>query len=373
MLLVGAGLLARSFLNVLEVNLGFQPERAAALRIDPGASYATQSQRNAYYDQVLNRVRSLPGVSAAGLTDVLPLAGDRSWDITAKGKAFERGHYPEGFIRVISEGYLQAMGIPLRAGRGFSGEDTQSSDPVALINETLARTLWPGQNALGQIVMGQGSGGPGRRVVGIVSDVRHRALEQNSGCELYFPTSQWDQSGAAYLVVRTALPPAAIASSIRAALRPIAPELSTGEFKTLQELVDKAVSPRRFVVILLGGFSAFALILAALGIYAVISYSVSQRSTELGIRMALGASPSELQARIMLQTLRLAGLGLLVGSVTSWVVARALGNLLFGVTFTDPVTFAIMLVILTAVAGLAGYLPSLGVSRIDPMAALRAN
>jgi predicted permease len=372
-LLVGAGLLARSFLNVLDVNLGFQPERAAALRIDPGASYATQAQRNAYYDQVLNRVRSLHGVSAAGLTDVLPLAGDRSWDITAKGKVFERGHYPEGFIRVISDGYLQAMGIPLRGGRGFSGEDTQSSDPVALINETLARTLWPGQNALGQIVMGQGSGGPGRRVVGIVSDVRHRALEQNAGCELYFPTSQWDQSGAAYLVVRTALPPAAIASSIRAALRPIAPELSTNEFKTLQELVDKAVSPRRFVVVLLGGFSAFALILAALGIYAVISYSVSQRSTELGIRMALGASPSELQARIMLQTLRLAGLGMLVGSVISWVVARALGSLLFGVTFTDPVTFAIMLAILTAVAGLAGYLPSLRVSRIDPMAALRAN
>ena len=372
-LLVGAGLLSRSFLNVLEVNLGFQPERAAALRIDPDARYTSQSERMSYFKQILDRVRSLPGISAAGLTDMLPLAGDRSWDITAKGKVYERGHYPEGFIRIVSDGYLQAMGIRLLAGRAFSAEDTQSSQPVAVINETLARTLWPGQNALGQIVMGQGTGGPGRQVVGIVSDVRHRALEQNSGCELYFPVSQWDESGAEYLVIRTQLPPAAIASTIRTALHPIAPELSTNEFKTLQELVDKAVSPRRFVVLLLAGFSAFALILAALGIYAVISYSVSQRSAELGIRMALGASPSELRARIMLQTLRLAGLGMLIGGITSWILARTLNSLLFGVTVTDPPTFAGMLIALAAVAGLAGYLPSLRVSRIDPMAALRAN
>jgi len=372
-LLVGAGLLSRSFLNVLEVNLGFQPERAAALRIDPDARYTSQSERMSYFKQILDRVRSLPGISAAGLTDMLPLAGDRSWDITAKGKVYERGHYPEGFIRIVSDGYLQAMGIRLLAGRAFSAEDTQSSQPVAVINETLARTLWPGQNALGQIVMGQGTGGPGRQVVGLVSDVRHRALEQNSGCELYFPVSQWDESGAEYLVIRTQLPPAAIASTIRTALHPIAPELSTNEFKTLQELVDKAVSPRRFVVLLLAGFSAFALILAALGIYAVISYSVSQRSAELGIRMALGASPSELRARIMLQTLRLAGLGMLIGGITSWILARTLNSLLFGVTVTDPPTFAGMLIALAAVAGLAGYLPSLRVSRIDPMAALRAN
>lgn len=372
-LLVGAGLLARSFLNVLEVNLGFQPERAATLRVDPGAQYSTQAQRNGYYGQVLDRVRALPGVAGAGLTDVLPLAGDRSWAIAGKGQVYQLGHYPEGFIRIISEGYFQAMGVPLRAGRGFSAADTQSSEPVAIINETTARTLWPGQNPVGQIVLGNGNPGSDRRVVGVVSDVRHRSLEQSSGCELYFPNSQWDQSAAVYLVVRTALPPAAIASSIRAALHPIAPELSTNEFKTLEELVDKAVSPRRFVVLLLAGFSAFALILAALGIYAVISYSVSQRSTELGIRMALGASPAELQTRILLQTLRLASFGILVGSVTSWVAARALGSLLFGVTFTDPVTFAGMLAVLAAVAGLAGYLPSLRVSRIDPMAALRAN
>jgi predicted permease len=372
-LLVGAGLLARSFLKVLEQNLGFQPERVAALRIDPSNSYSTRVQRNTYFNEVLARTRSLPGISSAGLTDVLPLAGDRSWDVTAKGKVYARGHFPEGYIRIVSDGYLAAMGIPLRAGREFSERDTPSSEPVAMVNETLARTLWPGQNPLDQIVIGEGGSNPGRRVVGVVADVRHRALEQESGNELYFPTRQRDESGPLYLVVRTTLPPAPLASTIRTALRLITPDLSGTEFKTIQQLVDKAVSPRRFVVLLLGGFSAFALILAALGIYAVISYSVNQRTAELGIRMALGASARDLQQRIVLQTLRLAGLGMLLGSVAAWIFARTLASLLFGVTFTDPATFAAMLLVLTTAAALAGYFPSLRVSRIEPMAALRAN
>jgi predicted permease len=372
-LLVGAGLLSRSFLNVLQVNLGFQPERAAALRVDPGANYSSQAQRNGFFNQVLDRVRSLPGVSAAGLTDVLPLGGDRSWDITAKGKVFERGHYPEGFIRIISDGYLRSMGTPLRAGRSFTERDTPSSEPVALVNETLARTLWPGQNPIGQILIAEGIRNPGRRVVGVVADVRHRALEQDSGCEVYMPIRQRDENIPVYLVIRTSLPPAALAPSLRTALHPIAPELSTNEFRTIQELVDKAVSPRRFVVVLLAGFSSFALILAALGIYAVISYSVSQRTTELGIRMALGATAGELQARIMLQTLALVGIGMLLGSSAAWLLARALASLLFGVTFTDPTTFLGMMLVLTSAAGMAGYLPALRVSKIEPIAALRAS
>ncbi len=372
-LLVGAGLLSRSFLNVFSVDLGFQPERAAALRVDRGRDFASRAERSGYYDQILDRARSLPGISGAGLTDVLPLNGDRSWDVTARGKIYPQGQYPEGFIRMISNGYLQAMGIPLRAGRGFTEQDTAASEPVALVNETLARTLWPGQNAIGQIVMGEGGKNPGRRVVGVVGDVRHRTLEQASGCELYFPMRQTDDYRAVYLVVRTALPPAALASTMRLALHPIAPELSTNEFTTLQELVDKAVSPRRFVVVLLGGFSAFALILAALGIYAVISYSVNQRAAELGIRMALGASVRDLQVRILLQTLSLAGVGMLIGSCFAWFLSRALGSLLFGVTTDDPATFVGMMAALTAVACLAGYLPALRVSKIEPITALRAS
>jgi ABC-type antimicrobial peptide transport system permease subunit len=190
---------------------------------------------------------------------------------------------------------------------------------------------------------------------------------------MYLPMRQTGDYPEMELVVRTALPPKSLAAGIRTALRPIDPNLPVNEFQTLQDLVDKVVSPRRFLVMLLAGFAGFALILAALGIYAVIFYWVNQRTTELGIRIALGASARELQSRIMLQTLSLAGLGIFIGGIAAVVLARALGSLLFGVTPTDPATFAGVLLMLTGVAGLAGYVPSLRATRINPMAALRAN
>jgi predicted permease len=367
-LLVSAGLLIRSFLRVLDVDLGFQPERAAALRVDPGRSYSTQAKRNAYYDEVLHRVSSVQGIQAVGLTDVLPLGGDRSWGVQGKGQQYKRGQLPETSVRVVSNGYLQALGIPLRAGRDFTERDTPSSDPVILINEKLAQTLWPGQNPLGQIV----DQDHGRRVVGVVSDVRHRALEQATDCEMYLPIRQSNNYSSVDLVVRTALPTTVLASAVRAELKSIDPNLPLNAFRPLQELVDKAVSPRRFVVILLTGFSVFALILACLGIYAVISYSVAQRTQELGIRMALGASSRDLQARIVLQTLSLAGMGMAFGICASWLLSRMLSDLLFDVTPTDPPTFLGMVLTLTVVATFAGYLPARRASRIDPMVALRA-
>jgi len=207
----------------------------------------------------------------------------------------------------------------------------------------------------------------------VVGDVRHLALEQGAGLEMYLPIRQCSDYSSADLVVRTTLPPAELASAVRAALKPIEPNLPGNDFRPLQQLVDKAVSPRRFVVLLLGGFALFAVILASLGIYGVISYSVNQRTQEIGIRMALGASAGDLQSRIILQTLGLAAIGMLVGSAVSWILARALSGLLYGVTPADPVTFLGMLIVLTAVAALAGYLPARRASRIDPMVALRAD
>jgi ABC-type antimicrobial peptide transport system permease subunit len=206
-----------------------------------------------------------------------------------------------------------------------------------------------------------------------VGDVRHVTLEQESGSEMYLPIRQTTDYSSVDLVVRTTLPPAGVAPAIRAALRPLDPNLPANEFRTVQQLVDKATSPRRFVVMMLTGFSAFALILASLGIYAVISYSVNQRTQEIGIRMALGASARNLQARIMLQTLHLAGIGLLIGLGASWIMTRALAGLLFGVTSSDPATFVGTVGILTAVAVMAGYFPARRASRIDPIVALRAN
>jgi predicted permease len=369
-LLVGAGLLIRSFIRVLDVNLGFQPERAAALRIDPSFRFSSFAQQNSFIDDVLNRARSVPGIVAAGITDALPLRDDREWAVSAVGQVYGKGHPPpEPFIRVVSDGYFEAARIPLRLGRVFTEEDRASSQRVVVINETLARTLWPGENPLGQSITLDG----GRQVVGVVADVRHAALEATSGPEMYLPMRQTADYGAMQLVVRTALPPDSLAAGIRTALRPIDPNLPVREFVTFQDLVDKAVSPRRFLVLLLAGFAAFGLILASLGIYAVISYSVSQRVQEIGIRMALGASATDVQRRFVLRTLGLAAFGLALGMAGSRVLSSALGSLLFGITTGDPVTFIEVGTLLIAVAAIAGYIPAWKASRIDPMVALRSN
>jgi predicted permease len=368
-LLAGAGLLIRSFLRVLDVDLGFRPERAAALRIDPNSGYSTQEKRNAYFSEALHRVLDVRGIEAAGLSDALPLGRNRSWGIAAKGVVYTPETYPNGFPRIISEGYFHAMGIPLRSGRDFTERDTKGTLPVAVVNETLARALWPGQDPLGRIV----NIDVDRTVVGIVGDVRHIALEEGSGNEFYLPIRQTQDFGTVDLVVRTSLPTAQLASRIREALRPIEPSLPTATLRTLQTLVDRAVSPRRFVVVLLGGFAAFALMLALIGVYAVISYSVNQRRLEIGIRMALGASPGEVRRLILRETLRLAVVGVALGLVGALGLTRLAASLLYGVTPTDPLTFAAVVVILTGVAALAGYLPAWRAARIEPMAALRTD
>ena len=368
-LLVGAGLLIRSFVKVLDVNLGFNPERVASLRVDPEQNFKSQEEANAYFDEVLRRAKSVPGVMSAGLTDALPLGRNRSWGVGVKGRTFPKGQNPVGFVRVVSDGYIGAMGIPLRSGRDLSERDGASGDPVILINETMARTLFPGEAAVGKVIATDKE----RRIVGVVGDVRHLALEQGAGMEFYQPVRQGRDWAGLDLVVRTTLPPEQFASAIRAALKPIAPNLPGNDFRLVQQLVDKAVSPRRFVVLLLGGFALFALILASLGIYGVISYSVSQRTQEIGIRMALGASAGNLQARIILQTLALAGAGMAIGAVGSWLMSRWLSGMLFETTASDPITFLGMLLVLGTVSAVAGYLPARRASRIDPSVALRAN
>jgi predicted lysophospholipase L1 biosynthesis ABC-type transport system permease subunit len=243
-------------------------------------------------------------------------------------------------------------------------------EQVMLVNKSLANALWPGQDPIGQFIVGPCA--KERKVVGVVGDVRHLSLEQPSGNEMYLPARQCTDQAGAYLVVRSTLPDGALAGTLRTALTPIAPNLAGNDFRTLEQIVDRSVSPRRFTVLLLGGFAAFALLLASLGIYALISYSVNQRTQEIGIRIALGASARAVQGRIVGQTLRLAAIGLVIGAAASWLLARAVSGLLFGVTARDPQTFAGMVATLIVVALLAGYLPARRASRIDPMVALRS-
>lgn len=369
-LLVGAGLLTRSFVRVLDVDPGFHAEGVATLRVDPSFRFSGGlPQQNAFIDDVLQRTRALPGVRAASLTEMLPLGGDRSWQVSARGQVYPKDQHPEAYMRVVTDGYFESLGIRLVAGRTFTEADRASSEPVAIVNETLARTLWPGQDAIGQFVTQDG----GRRVVGVVADVRHEALEKAGGSELYRPMRQTGDYGAMNLVVRSVLPAERLVPAVATALRPVDPNLPVHELAPLQALVDKAVSARRFLVLMLTGFAGFALLLASVGTYAVISHSVNQRVREIGIRMALGASAATVQRRILLQTLGLAAVGLVLGMAASLALTGTLESLLFGVTPGDPITFAGIGALLTAVAAAAGYLPARRAARIDPMVALRAS
>ena len=369
-LLVGAGLLVRSLVRVLDVDMGFEPAGAATIRVDPDSRFTTREQQDAYIDEVLRRMTETQGVEAAAITDALPLGRNRTWGARAKGVTYERGRAPSAFVRVVTDGYPAAMGIPLRAGRDIAPSDARTSAPVIMINETMAHTLWPGQDPIGKVILNACA--PERRVIGVVGDVRHLALEQTSGNEMYIPMRQCGDRSSYDLVVRSAAAPGPLASAVREALKPLAPNLAGNDFRTLQQIVDKSVSPRRFTVLLLGAFAAFALVLASLGIYALISYTVNQRTQEIGIRMALGATASDVQRQIVGQTLVLTGVGVAVGAAAAWTLARGLEGLLFEVTSSDPETFAGMLVVLTLVATIAGYLPARRASSIDPMVALRA-
>ena len=365
-LLVGAGLLLRSFLRVLEVDLGFRPERTAVWRIESGQRYTTPVQRTAFYDRLVRSVQAVPGVDSAGVTDALPLSRDRSWAVFAQGVIYPRGQAPDAHPRLVDWRYIRTMRIPLVAGRDFTAADTAESERVIVVNEKMARQLWPGQNPIGKMVEVNGL----RRVVGVVGNVRHQALEQEGGLEVYLPITQ-QNTGSVELVVRTKLSPEALAPSVRAALRAVEPTLPTAEFQTLGDLVDRAVSPRRFMMLLLSAFALAAVMLAAVGVYGVVSYSVSQRTQEIGIRMALGASAGRVQRQVVRQTVALAAVGILTGAMGAFVLARLTASLLFQLQPTDPVTFVTTMLVLLIVAVSAGYFPALRASRVDPVEALR--
>lgn len=364
LLLVGSGLLIRSFARVLDVTLGFQPRQAAAVRIDPGRDFPNREARHAYYRAALDAARALPGMEAVGLTDTLPLGKNRTWGAAAKGQVYGPGNFPLAYVRVVSDGFFESMGMTLVQGRTFTANDDKSGLPAIVVNETLARRLWPGEDPLGKVILRAGA--PERVVVGVVKDVRHLALEKEAGGEMYLPIWQTGDFSQVDLVTR-----GGSEALVRNALRGLDPALPLTAFRPLQTLVDTAVSPRRLIALLLGGFATFALLLASLGIYGVISYSVTQRRKEMGIRMALGATGAALQQGILWQTLRLAGAGLGVGLLAAWALTRVLQGMLFGVTPSDPATFGAAMALLTGVALLAGYLPARRAARLNPVETLR--
>jgi putative ABC transport system permease protein len=365
-LLAGAGLLIRSFLHVLDVDLGFLPEHAASWRIDTGQKYAADVQKLALYDRLARAIEAIPGVESAGITDSLPLSRDRSWTIAARGVSYPKGQVPIAHPRLVDWRYLKTMRIPLIGGRYFDAHDTATSEPVIILNEKAARRLWPGQNAVGQIARINGT----LRVVGVVGNVRHQALEEEGGLEFYLPITQ-SPNGSVELVVRTSVPPASVAPAVRAAMRGIDPNLPNAEYHELNELVSRAVSPRRFMVVLLGAFAATGLLLASIGIYGVVSYTVGRRTQEIGIRMALGASAHTVRRQVMTQTIALVSIGISAGVLGALVVSHLMSSLLYRMQPIDPPTLSGTVMILLLVAAAAAYVPALRASRVDPMTALR--
>ena len=368
-LLVGAGLLLRSFLRVLDVDLGFRPSQAAAISVDydDGRSAA---KRTAIWQDVVRRASAIPGVESAGITDNLPMSRNRSWGIQAKGGSYDGGKFQGIFVYIISPGFIKSMGMHLTAGRDVSWTDLFNNENVVIVNETVARKLWPGQDPIGRIAI---AGGEESRVIGVMADVRETSAEENAGWQMYLPATKKFGPEGAQLVVRSKLPPSTLAPTVMSLLRQMNPGQPAMELKPIQTLVDHATSPRRFFVLLVGAFAGLGLLLASLGIYGVISYSVTRQTQEIGIRMALGATQSRVLTGVIWNTLRLVFMGVVVGTVASIAVARLIASLLFGTAPNDPGTFMGMLVLLGVVALIAGYVPAYRASRIDPMRALRTN
>ena len=369
-LLVGAGLLLRSFLRILDVDLGFQPSRAASISVDYDDG-GDPAKRSVIWQEVVRRVGEIPGVETAGITDSLPMSRNRSWDISAKGKNYRKGELEGTFVYVVSPGYLNAIGMHLVKGRDIRWDDNDKKEAVVIINETVARRLWPGQDPIDRIAV---VGGSDARVIGVVADVHESSVEGDPGWQMYVSATapQYGPAGA-QLVVRTKLPPAMLAADVMNTLRQINPGQPATEFRPVQRLVDHVVSPRRFFVLLVGIFAGLGLVLASLGIYGVISYSVTQQTKEIGIRMALGASQGRVQFTVIARTLWLALIGIAFGTLASFGIGSLIASLLYGTPATDRATFVSMIVLLGVVALLAGYIPARRASRINPMIALRNN
>ena len=368
-LLVGTGLLLRSFLHLLDVDLGFQPSQTVAVRVETPQGM-TGPRRTVYLREVTRRIETIPGVEMAAITDALPLGRNRTWGVRTSGEQRREGRGTSAFVYLVGPGYLRAMGIPLQ-GRDFTEAELDRNAPVIIVSETLARELWPGEDPIGRLVYG----GPdtSMEVIGVATDVRQMSIEEGGVAQMYLLHTVEGRAGMMDIIVRGKLEQAALAAGVRTALASFDADLAMSDIRPLEMLVDQTVAPRRFLVTLIGGFALLAVVLASLGIYGVVSHSVNQRVPEFGVRMALGATPGNVRSQVILATMRLALVGIVIGTVTSLGLSRLISALLYDTSPADPVTFAAMVVVLAGVASLAGYLPALRASQVSPTTALQAD
>jgi predicted permease len=374
-LLAGAGLLLKSFLKLQQIDPGFRPEHVLTMRTSlPQERYATQDQIRNFYRDVLTRVRALPGVEAAGAISALPLSGQGGSGTTTVDTQSvpqdKRG--PEADQRPVMPGYFEAMGIPLVRGRYFDDHDNEHSAPVAIIDETMAQTYWPNQDAVGQRLHrgGFGSPAPWMTIVGVVRHVRSRTLEAQSRVEVFWPETQNPYSSLSF-AIRTGPEPMSLAGAVQKQILAVDPDQPVYRIRTMPELMSNSLARRRLSMLFLAIFAGAALALASVGIYGITSYSVAQRAQEMGVRMALGASRAGILRLVLGQSLAIALAGVAVGLVGSFALTGLMSSLLFNVRASDPWTFAAVAAVLIAVTMLASYIPAWKATRVDPMIALR--
>jgi predicted permease len=373
-LLVGAGLLIRSFMRVQQVEPGFDARGVASMRLSvAGTGY--QGERSAeYFRQLLERVRALPGVESAGAASILPLGGGIGWgSITIEGYVPAGGQEAiQADQRIAGAGYFETMRVPLVRGRYFDERDAAGAPPVAIIDESMARTYWPGADPVGRRlkVGGPEDETPWVTVVGVVGGVKQYALDTDSRVTIYYPHGQ-NPSGTMYVAARTPGDAGVLAASLAREARAVEPNVAVFDVKTMGQRLSESLARRRFAMLALGLFALAALVLAAVGIYGVMSYTVAQRTREIGVRVALGASRRDVLGLVLKRGMLLALVGIGAGLAGALALTRVLSSLLFGVSASDPLTYAAIALLLAAAALLACYVPARRATKVDPMVALR--
>jgi putative ABC transport system permease protein len=378
-LLAGAALLIVSFNNLINVAPGFQPAQLVVTRVAlPAARYGEHTQRIAFFDALYERLRTAPGVQRAAATTSLPFDGpDSRLNLTIENRT-EQSPFPvRAHPRLVSTDYFQTMGIPLVRGRAFSDHDTAASTNVAILNEAAARRYWPNEDPIGQRIS-LGSTDDWREIVGIVGDTRHEGLDADADPAAFLPQRQrFLLLGTGFgrtmtVVVRTAAGDAAsIAPLIRASVASLDPQLPIGLVRTMDDMIGESIAPRRLNFVLVSAFAVVALVLTAAGLYGVMAYVVVQRTREIGVRVALGATRGQVLALMFRQAGTLTAIGIALGVAGALVLTRSMSSLLFGVSAADPLIYVAVSALLAAVAALAVAVPSSRATRVDPLHALR--
>jgi putative ABC transport system permease protein len=379
-LLVCAGLLLKSLNRLERVDPGFQPRNVLAIQLSPFKPGSAQPRIEAateYFRRVIATIAQVPGVIAVGATDGLPYTHDSedrpSYNMEVQGAgSVERAYRGPGSVIDITPQYFEAMGIPLLEGRAFNDQDRSNSEKVIILSERAAKFLFPGRSPIGGQVRHNTNGmaDPWSRVVGVVGNVRYKADEKSEGIEMYYPSSQWEFESA-YVAIRFQGSPAGFENAVRQAVASVDTETGIDEMKTMDALMNETLWQQRSWGFVLAGFAATTLLLAAIGLYGVMAYSVSLRRTEIGIRAALGATPKTIFGEVTREGVYLAAAGAAIGLVTALGVTRLLQTMLYGVPPGDPVTFLLAALVLIAVAAVASALPGIRAAHMDPVKILR--